>query len=211
MTSDVVFSELAIVDIDDPQNKHVLTTPMPKVKFPLSKNELHFIDALKEKVRQLGAAGLAATQLGVAKPITAFQVSEEALQWREDITELVPLTVLINPSYEPIEALGKSLDWEGCFSAKNHYGKIMRYAAIKYRGQDVHGNIVEGEAFGFLARLLQHEIDHCHNTMCIDRYDENYPHGAQDELLPTRKAELAKRKQELGLKPEDNFPLAKKP
>ena len=199
-----------LVDIDDPERSHVLTSSITEVKFPLSQEELQFIEALKNKVIESKAAGLAAPQLGVAKSITAFQVTEEALLWREDVADLVPQTILVNPSYEPVESEGKSLDWEGCFSGKNHYGKIWRYNLIKYKGKDINGNDVEGEAFGFLARLLQHEIDHCHHKMCIHNYDPDSPHGSQADLMPTRKIEVEQRKRELGLKETDYFPLMEK-
>lgn len=199
--------QLEIVDIDDPIKNHVLTTPMANVTFPLADEDKRFIEALKSKVQELGAAGLAAPQVGVAKPITAFEVSQEALKWRDDITHLVPLTVLINPSYEPIENEGRSLDWEGCFSGKNHYGKVWRYKSIRYKGQDVNGQAVKGKAVGFLARLLQHEIDHCHHKMCIHSYDEDSPRGSQDNLLPKRKKELREKKEKLGLGSEDPFPF----
>lgn len=200
---------LEIVDIDDTHKSHVLTTPMANVTFPLADEDKRFIEALKSKVKELGAAGLAAPQVGVAKPITAFEVSQEALKWRDDITHLVPLTVLINPSYEPIEHEGRSLDWEGCFSGKHYFGKVWRYKAIRYKGQDVNGQEVEGGAVGFLARLLQHEIDHCHHKMCIHRYDADSPRGSQDDLLPKRKEELREKKEKLGLGSEDPFPFLK--
>lgn len=141
------------------------------------------------------------------KPITAFEVSQKALKWREDITHLVPLTVLINPSYEPIESEGRTLDWEGCFSGKNYYGKIWRYKAVHYKGQDVHGNTIEGVARGFLARLIQHETDHCHHKMCVHRYDTDSPHGRQADLIPARKEDVRQKKERLGLGPDDLFPF----
>jgi peptide deformylase len=104
------FSNLEIVYIDDPVKGKILTTSMEEVEFPLTEEDKQFIEALKDKVVELNAVGLAATQVGISKPITAFHVPEYALQWREDVTHLVPMTVLINPSYEPIECEGKFLD-----------------------------------------------------------------------------------------------------
>jgi len=201
------FSHLELVDIDDLEKGKVLAAPMPEVKFPLTQEDHQFIVALKNKVIELGAAGLAATQVGIPKPMAAYQVSKEALKWREDVTHLIPLTVLINPSYEPIESAGKTLDWEGCFSGKNYYGKIWRYKTIKYRGQDINGNKIEGKAIGFEARLLQHEIDHCHHKMCVHSYDSSFLQGTQDELILLRKEEMVQKKQAIGLGQDDFFPL----
>ncbi|MBN9412412.1 MAG: peptide deformylase [Candidatus Paracaedimonas acanthamoebae] len=155
----------------------------------------------------MGAAGLAAPQVGVSKPVTVYQVPENALKWREDVVHLVPLTVLINPSYEPVEKSGKTLDWEGCFSGKKYYGKIWRYKEINYKGKDINGDEIEGTARGFLARLLQHEIDHCHNKMCVHSYDSNFPQGTQVDLTLLRMEEMTKKKQALGLSADDFFPL----
>jgi peptide deformylase len=201
--------QLEIVDIDDPQKGTVLTTPMAAVQFPLTQEDKEFVEALKAKVTELNAAGLAATQVGVAKPITAYLVAEHFLQWREDITHLVPLSVLINPSYEPIESEGRTLDWEGCFSGKNYFGKIWRWKAIHYSGQDVDGNEVSGKAVGFLARLLQHEIDHCNNKMCVHRYDQDSPKGSQADIMPVRQQEMRQKKEQLGLGADDLFPMMK--
>lgn len=201
------FACLEVVDIDDPEKGKVLTSPMAEVKFPLTLEDLQFIEALQNKVIELSAAGLAATQVGMPKPITAYQVPEEALKWREDVTHLVPLTVLINPSYEPIESAGKTLDWEGCFSGKNYYGKIWRYKEITYKGKDIYGKDVEGKAIGFLARLLQHEIDYCHHKMCIHSYESQFPQESQAELILLRKEEVIKKKKAQGLGAEDFFPF----
>ena len=203
--------ELKIVNIDDPEKSAVLTSPMKPVKFPISTEKTRFIDALSKLVVTKELVGLAATQVGVAEPITAYYVPKKALAVRYDVTEEVPLTVLINPSYEPIEEYGQTLDWEGCASGKQHYGKIWRWAAIKYKGQDINGNPVEGKAYGFLARLLQHEISHCNSKMCIHSYDPDSPQGTQEGLKPMRLTELAAKKEEMGLGKDDNFPFIANP
>jgi len=198
---------LTIVDIDDPAGAHILKRPLEQVKFPLSKEDRDFISALKEKVIELNAAGLAASQVGMNKQIIAYHVHKDALKWRDNIKELVPLTILINPSYQPLENTGTYMDWEGCFSGKNHYGNVKRYEQIKYQGYDAEGNLIEGTADGFLARLLQHEIDHCQGKLCIDQYDPTYPHGHPDDFLPIRKAELKSKKEKLGLPDDGEFPI----
>jgi peptide deformylase len=33
---------------------------------------------------------------------------------------------------------------------------------------DIHGKLIEGTAEGFLARIIQHEIDHLNGTLYID-------------------------------------------
>lgn len=55
--------------------------------------------------------------------------------------------------------------------------------------------------------MILNEIDHCHHKMCVDAYDFNFPRGTQDDLISLRKEEMTKKKQILGLGPDDFFPL----
>lgn len=76
-------------------------------------------------------------------------------------------TVLINPEItkhegEPVE------DFEGCLSVKNVYGKVARYPKVKVKAKDLNGREFRVTAEGFLARIFQHEIDHCNGTVFID-------------------------------------------
>lgn len=60
------FLKLEIVDIEDKDRHTVLISPMEPVKFPLTEEDKQFIETLKAKVIELKAAGLAATQVGMA-------------------------------------------------------------------------------------------------------------------------------------------------
>jgi len=201
-------SPYRLVDIDDPEGSNILKTPHEKVTFPLSQEDLQLIEAMKAKVTQDNLAGLAAPQLNAPKSIIVYNVPQAALKWRSDVKRLVPLTVLVNLTYEPLSS-DKSLDWEGCASGKNHYGKVYRFNKIRYRAQDMKGNEVRGEAEGFEARLLQHEGDHCAGKVCIDQYDPESPHGHPDEFMPLREEETAKKKREMGVE-GDYFPFMKR-
>ncbi|HEX5455868.1 MAG TPA: peptide deformylase [Candidatus Saccharimonadales bacterium] len=59
-------------------------------------------------------------------------------------------------------------DYEGCLSVKNIYGKVPRYNKIKIKALDMDGREVRLSAEGFLARVLQHEIDHTKGKVFID-------------------------------------------
>lgn len=199
---------LDIVDMDHtPEKAAILTQPMERVSFPLTPQDKQFIEALQQKVLKLGAAGLAAPQVGVGKQIIAFQVPEAALKGRKDVTHLVPLTVFINPSYQPIEAEGRVLDWERCFSGQDHAGKVWRSYAITYEAQNLKGEKIQGVARGFLARLLQHEIDHCAGKLCFHQYDPESPQGAPKQLQSLAEEEVKQQKKERGLSQEESFPL----
>ncbi len=75
--------------------------------------------------------------------------------------------ILINP--EIIKFEGKpEYDHEGCLSVKDIYGIVPRYPKVRIRAMDVNGNDIRLRTEGFLARVLQHEIDHTNGIMFID-------------------------------------------
>lgn len=195
LTGCAMHNRLDITTIETPEHVKVLTTPAETVTFPLSPETKAFIQNLKDKVMELDAAGLAAPQVGWNVRIIAYQVSEIALKYRDDVEDLVPLSILINPSYEVIDGHERTLDWEGCYSVTSSYGKVWRATKIKYQGYDEHGNRVEGIAKGFLARLLQHEIDHTEGKLCKDKYPEGGFYGEFEAMKAIRMKEIEQKNQ----------------
>lgn len=76
-------------------------------------------------------------------------------------------TVFINP--EVAKAEGELVeDFEGCLSVPNIYGKVGRYSKVRIKALDLNGKPFRVTAEGFLARIFQHEIDHCNGMVFID-------------------------------------------
>jgi peptide deformylase len=76
-------------------------------------------------------------------------------------------TVFINPEITKYE--GELLeDFEGCLSVPNIYGKILRSNKVRIKALNVNGLPFRVTAEGFLARIFQHEIDHCNGLVFID-------------------------------------------
>lgn len=76
-------------------------------------------------------------------------------------------TALINP--EIVKYEGEIVeDYEGCLSVSNIYGKVPRSSRVRIRALNLDGDEVRFKADGFLARVLQHEIDHCNGIVFID-------------------------------------------
>jgi peptide deformylase len=92
-----------------------------------------------------------------APPDDESEEAEEAEE-TEEASE-APLTILINPE---IEALSEELEqgWEGCLSVPGLRGLVPRYSAIRYRGLAPDGSLIERQATGYHARVVQHECDH---------------------------------------------------
>jgi peptide deformylase len=73
----------------------------------------------------------------------------------------------INPSVTKHE--GELVeDFEGCLSIQDIYGKVPRYPKIHVKAIDIEGKPFKLVAEGFLARVLQHEIDHTKGIVFIE-------------------------------------------
>lgn len=75
--------------------------------------------------------------------------------------------VLINPEVVKYEGEQK-LDYEGCLSVKDLYGAVPRHTKVRVKALDEHGQEIRLKAEDFLARVLQHEIDHTNGICFVD-------------------------------------------
>ena len=98
--------------------------------------------------------GLAAPQVHSSLRLILFLDAED----RAEMQGRRPLA-LINPEIEPLDATLEP-GWEGCLSIPGLRGVVPRYARIGYRGMTLDGRIIEREAQGLHARVVQHEVDH---------------------------------------------------
>lgn len=100
------------------------------------------------------------------------------------IKEFIPL---INPEIIKGEG-GFNEDFEGCLSVNGFYGKVKRYNRVRVKALDINGNEIRIKAEGFLARVLQHEIDHTNGIVFVDhirdQYDAFYRLNDKGELDP---------------------------
>ena len=81
-------------------------------------------------------------------------------------------TVFINPEIVKREGEVKA-DFEGCLSVPDVYGKVPRHEKVKVKARDLDGKEFRVTAEGFLARIFQHEIDHCNGLMFIDHIKDS--------------------------------------
>ena len=133
-----------------------------------------------ETMAALSGAGLAAPQIGVSQRVVIFGVEANP---RYPDAEPVPTTVLINPE---ITILTRDTveGWEGCLSVPGMRGLVSRYTHLRYRGFDQHGQIIEREAHGFHARVVQHECDHLDGILYPMRLKDMRLFGYEDTLFP---------------------------
>src|SRR5258708_6532248 len=75
--------------------------------------------------------------------------------------------VFINP--EIVKREGEiQEDYEGCLSIQDIYGKVPRHAKVRMKALNEQGREVRVRAEGFLARVIQHELDHLRGKLFID-------------------------------------------
>ncbi|MGA1867107.1 MAG: peptide deformylase [bacterium] len=137
--------------------------PMLKRKAEEVHNLDHnIIKTIKDMTNTMYASkgiGLAGPQVGILSRVAVIDTS-----FGKDISH--PL-VLINPRI--IEQEGYVKGEEGCLSFPNMYAPVARHERVLIEYIDKKGKEVRFEARDFLARVLQHEIDHLEGVCFIDR------------------------------------------
>ena len=161
------------------------------------------IEKIDHRVRELAAdmietmhaahgVGLAGQQIGQPWQLTVLDVS--AVEDRPSTLKLsgknvdpksaMPI-VLINPK---VELRGETeLGVEGCLSFPEITGDIERAQSVLVRAQSLEGELFQIEASGLLARAIQHEHDHLHGILFIDRMN-----SAAKAVLSSRLKRLQK-------------------
>ena len=143
--------------------------------------ELHALVAdMKDTMIAANGAGLAAPQIGVDLRVVIFGFDRNE---RYPEAPPVPMTVLLNPQITPLDA-EMVQGYEGCLSVPGLRGEVPRYARIAYRGYDVAGNLIEREAEGFHARVVQHECDHLIGRLYPTRMTDLSRLGFTSVLFP---------------------------
>jgi peptide deformylase len=117
------------------------------------------LDWEASRPHEIGAA-LAAVQVDRLTRAIIVRSDLESKESRE-------FTALINPKIIKHEG-DIVFDHEGCLSVKDIYGLVPRYSKVRVKALDVDGNEIRIRAEGFLARVLQHEVDHTNGLLFID-------------------------------------------
>jgi peptide deformylase len=135
---------------------------------------------MMETMEDAPGVGLAAPQVYVPLRLFVFRVPGER---REDDPDDLPLgnTVLINPEVELLSE-DRVLNWEGCLSIPGLRAGVPRAPRVRYRAVDCDGNVVEREASGFHARIVQHEYDHLDGILYTMRMTDFRLFGFNEEL-----------------------------
>jgi peptide deformylase len=162
---------------------------------------VRLIEDMRETMRDAPGVGLAAPQVGRSlqivviedRPTYVDRLSEEERQARGRTP--VPFQVLINPRLTFVD---RAPLWffEGCLSFTDFMMVVPRARAVRVDALDHHGHAFSLTAEGWPARILQHEIDHLHGVLCVDRmssrtltstrnHAEHWQHHPVDSILRT--------------------------
>ena len=160
-------SVLPIVSVGDP----VLRERAREVSSDeLRSRELRrLLDDMIETVRDANGAGLAANQVGSLHRVAVVEVRPG--NPRYPYKPPVPLTVMINPSVEPIGAETLAIN-EGCLSVPDLRGTVPRATAVRVHDLDRDGEEHIEERRGLTAGTFQHELDHLNGVLFLDRVSD---------------------------------------
>lgn len=175
------------------KKENIITLPDPRLRQRSAK-----VYAVTPEIRQLVAdmtsialdwedsrpheisAALSAVQIGHLNRVVIVRSDFDDKSTRE-------FTALINP--EIVKYDGEiTKDYEGCLSVVGIYGKVPRYDKVRVKALDINGNEVRFKADGFLAHVIQHEVDHINGIVFIDHIrdekDAFYNLDKEGELQP---------------------------
>jgi peptide deformylase len=133
-----------------------------------------------ETMEDAPGVGLAAPQVHVPLRLFVFRVPAER-GGGDPHEQAMGTTVLINPE---LALIGEErvLGWEGCLSIPGLRAAVPRAARIRYRGVDSDGTVIEREAAGFHARVVQHEYDHLDGILYTMRLTDHRLFGFTEEI-----------------------------
>jgi len=104
--------------------------------------------------------GLAAPQVGIDKKLLVLNPSGDKSKPEEELA-------LVNPKIT--KKKGREWDEEGCLSFPGVRAEVERHIDITVTYHDLDGKEQTLKASGFLARVIQHEMDHLDGVLMVDR------------------------------------------
>ncbi|MBQ8931076.1 MAG: peptide deformylase [Ruminiclostridium sp.] len=132
------------------------------------------LDDMYETMQAANGVGLAAPQVGILRRVVVIDVGDENGRIE-----------LVNPVV--VSMKGKQRDLEGCLSAPDIWGYVVRPEKVKVKAQNRTGKEIEIEGEGLLARALCHEVDHLSGIMFLDKAEEFVSSDQLEERMTKRK------------------------
>lgn len=175
-----------LVQVGNPQFRKTCHVYPPKEI--ITKSTQDTVRRMKYTMRVVHGVGLAAPQIGLQKQLFVMRLSPN--KFRPELTKVRPYAVF-NPEITSYHEV-RTEDWEGCFSVAeaNLFAKVSRSAAIHVRYIDEACKEVTREITGLEARIFQHEYDHLHGEVFLDKNFDAKTLMSATEYRAMRKREV---------------------
>jgi peptide deformylase len=156
-----------ILSIDNKKDSKILRKKLPPLDLSrIDRKEMRkLVKSMRATMKKAIGIGLAANQIGRTERLFVAQVPAS----REDSSD-EKFYAVFNPKI--VKKSGKIKAEEGCLSVPDRYGLVERAEKVVLEGQTLEGKKIKIKAWGLLARVFQHEVDHLDGKLFIDRTKE---------------------------------------
>ncbi len=128
-----------------------------------AKEMRELVRMMRETMKQANGIGLSANQAGIGERFFIAEVPDG--QGRQKFYAIFnPEIVKKSKAMETVE--------EGCLSVPNAFGPTPRHYEVTLTGYDIRGKKIKIKAWGLLARVFQHEVDHLDGKLFVDKAKE---------------------------------------
>ena len=152
---------------ENPNDTEVLRKKSVDLPMPLDKESKAIIQTLIDAFMERDdASGLAAPQIGINKRVIVFRAKGLDAE-KGKIKSIKDIEVLVNPRINQMRG-DKVVMAEGCLSCPEIQIEISRFPEIKVRALDAKGEKMNKRYLDYLARVVQHEVDHLDGKLIVD-------------------------------------------
>ena len=160
------------------------------------------IDLMRSVMHKAPGVGLAAPQLGIPLQIAVledqFEVDPEVAAARG--REPLPFFAMLNPSYQPTGGSTVAF-YEGCLSVNGLQAAVNRPESVRLDFTSPDGTRQQREFTGWQARIVQHETDHLHGVLYLDRAELRSISSNAEYSARWAQPDISLARQELGFLP----------
>ena len=121
---------------------------------------------LVDTMRVEGGIGIAAPQIGEGIRVAIIEIASGSTRYPG--MQPFPLTLFVNPRITVVDPTEQGF-WEGCLSVPGLRGYVLRPRAVRVDYLDAGGTRRSLAADGFLATVVQHELDHLDGVLFVDK------------------------------------------
>jgi len=163
----------------------------------------HLIDLMRSVMHKAPGVGLAAPQLGIPLQLAVledqFAVDPDvaAVRGREPL----PFFAMLNPRYQALGTASVAF-YEGCLSIGGLQAAVLRPESVRLDFTAPDGTEVQRTFSGWQARIVQHETDHVHGVLFLDRAELRSISNNAEYAARWAQPDISRARQELGFLPD---------